>query len=230
MQVFKTNDISLDFQSYLVFGLAGSGKTPLAINLPTPMIVSSEPGLISLRGHNLPYVQVQSYKDAMDVKAWLAGSAECRGVQSVFFDSISRVSEIVLDAEKKKSNDPRKFSPATTAATMEVVLAFLSIPKKHIVMTCKAIEEVIEVAQLPPVPPLRRVIPFAVVPKVGPALPYHFDNVLYLSRHQATQANPEYTMLTCRQNDFAYMTRNRSGKLDLYEQANLGMIIQKVNS
>lgn len=228
--VYMTNDIALDFQSYLIYGLAGSGKTPMAIDCPSPMIVSSEPGLISLRAHKLPYVAVQSFKEVMEVRNWLASSSECRNIKTVFFDSISRMSEIILDAEKKKSNDPRKFSPATTAGTMEVVLSYLQIPKKHIVMTCKAIEEIIEVQQLPPVPPVRRVIPFTVVPKLASALPYHFDNVLYLSRHQATQQNPEYTMLTCRVNEYTYETRNRSGKLDLYEPGNIGHIIQKVNS
>jgi hypothetical protein len=229
MQVYMTNDIALDFQSYLIYGLAGSGKTPMAIDCPSPMIVSSEPGLISLRAHKMPYVAVTSFKEAVDVRAWLATSNECRNIKTVFFDSISRISEIILDAEKKKSIDPRKFSPATTSATMELVLSYLQIPKKHIVMTCKAIEEVIDIPQLPPVPPVRRVIPFTVVPKLASALPYHFDNVFYLSRHQATQQNPEYAMLTCRVNDYTYETRNRSGKLDLYEPASLGHIIKKVN-
>lgn len=226
MKVSYTDDKSSQFETILMYGLAGAGKTPMAASYPNTIIVSTEPGLKSLARLHLPYVTASSDKEAMDVLKWIMTSSEGRKFEHIFFDSISALSENILQAEKKKSNDPRKFSPATTANTMEVVKAYLDVPRfgKHLTMTCKAVEEIIE-----GLPPTRRVLPFAVVPKLGPILPYHFDNVLYISRQPATPTTQEYAMLTCRQNDFAYMTRNRGDMLALYEPADLNHIIRKLN-
>jgi hypothetical protein len=224
MKVFYTNDANNRFWSIFIYGLAGAGKTPLAATLPNPIIVTSEPGLRSLQDIRIPYIFGRNKKEAMDALQWICQSAEARQYQSVFFDSISANSEWNLADEKRKSSDPRRFSPATTAATMEMVMAYLDIPivaHKHLVMTCKAMKNT------EPTPGSFPIEPLTVVPKLGPALPYHFDEVLYLSRHRNEQ-HQEYAVLTCRTNDLC-LARDRSGKLDLYEPPNLTHIINKTN-
>jgi hypothetical protein len=220
MKIYSTDDVGTGYLQTLLYGLAGSGKTPLAATLPAPIIISTEPGLKSLRRYKLPYVAATTSDEALDAVKWVAGSAEARQFQSVFFDSISALSETILVERKRKSNDPRKFSPETTALTMETVMRVLAIQNKHVVMTCKATQE------RDPLTQQLRVEPFAVVPKLGPLLPYHFSEVLYISRHRNQQDGSEYAMLTCGANDLC-TARDRNGSLALYEPPDLTHIIQK---
>lgn len=221
-QVYYTDGAGSKFSNILLYGLAGAGKTPVAATAPAPIIVSSEPGLKSLQRYRLPYVIARNYKEAFEIHKWVIGSNECRQFQTVFFDSVSALSENILLEEKRKSLDPRKFSPATTAAAMEIVHLYLSIQNKHVVMTCKATEvrDAITGALT--------VEPFAVVPKLGPMLPYHFDDVLYLSRHRDNATGTETAALRCRTNDHC-VARNRSGMLDLWEPADISHVIRKSN-
>lgn len=221
--VYYTNDASSQFSNILLYGMAGAGKTPIAATAPNPIIISSEPGLKSLQAYKLPYVIARDHKEATDVFKWITGSNEARNYQTVFFDSISALSENILLSEKKKSSDPRKFSPSTTALTIEIVLGYLTIRNKHVVMTCKATENVDQLTNI------KTAEPFAVVPKLGPQLPYHFDDVLFLSRHRDPATGTEMAALRCRENDYC-KARNRTGKLDLWEPADLAHIIRKSNS
>jgi hypothetical protein len=217
-QVYYTNDAGSQFSNILIYGLAGAGKTPLASTAPNPIIISSEPGLKSLQRYKLPYVVARDHKEAMDMLHWVTTTK----YETVFFDSISALSENILLSEKKRSKDPRQFSPATTALTIEVVLAYLSIRNKHVIMTCKATEIKDQITGV------TTVEPFAVVPKLGPQLPYHFDDVIYLSRHRNNETGAEYAAFRCRANDYC-IARNRSGLLDLWEQADITSVIRKSN-
>lgn len=239
MQVYRTGDIATGFVKILVYGLAGAGKTPLASTCPNCLVVTSEPGLLSLRRANLPYVLGRDFKEAKDVHAWIVGSKEASKYQTIFFDSISALSETILSDQLRKSRDPRKYSPAAMQDTMEIVNLFFNLPNKHVVMTCKGMETQEEVSPAPgtvwkagetQAPVLvKKVEPFAAVPKLGAALPYPFDEVFYLSRHIAPSNGEEYAALRCRENDFAKHTRDRSGALALWEPANISHIIDKIN-
>lgn len=227
MKIYWTNDAKSQFVSIFIYGMSGAGKTPIAATLPSPIIITTEPGLRSLAHLKLPYVQAITKKEAMDVCAWIKSSNEARQYNSVFFDSISANSENIMAEEKRKSNDPRRFSPATLGNTMEVVNEFLTIPSqshKHLVMTCKATKN----TDFTPGNGTYPVEPLTVVPKLGPALPYHFDEVLYLARYRNAQSGQEYAMFTCRQNDIC-LARDRSGMLEVWEPANLSHIINKMN-
>ena len=65
--------------------------------------------------------------------------------------------------------------------------------------------------------------------KLGPALPYHFDEVFHLDigRDQATQK--DYRFLRT-QPDFQNDAKDRSGKLDAIEYPDLGNIIRKITA
>jgi hypothetical protein len=223
MQIYATNDGHSKYVNILLYGMSGAGKTPIAATAPAPLIVASEPGLKSLSAYKLPYVLGRTQKEAMDVLKWIQSSSEARQFETIFFDSISMLSENILMDAKKSSNDPRKYSPATTGATMEVVLAYLNITNKHVVMTCKAVLEKDGVSGA------TSYAPFAVVPKLGPALPYHFDEVLYLSRHRDPTSGQEFAALRCRWDAECPQARDRSGNLDLWEKPDLTAIINKIN-
>jgi hypothetical protein len=227
-QIYWTNDAGSEAVSGLIFGLAGAGKTPMAASAPDPLIVTTEPGLRSLQHMHLPYVVARNKAEAKDILQWIRTSKDCTRYKTIFVDSISALSENILLEEKRKSSDPRKFSPNTTAATIEIVLEYLTLTQthnKHVIMTCKAVEMVDADNQC------RFVEPFAVTPKLGPQLPYHFDVVMYLSRHIDQTNNVEFARFTCRENGYARQTRNRASinPLALYEPADLTHIINKLN-
>lgn len=221
MQIYSTSDIQQQYNNILVYGGAGSGKTPLAATAPSPIIISSEPGLKSLARYKLPYVQATNYKESMEAYKWVVGSREAQQFQTVYYDSISATSENELMEQKKKSSDARKYSPETYAHVMEIVLLFQAIRNKHIVMTSKAIEKSDAVTGQ------TTSECFAAVPKLGPALPYNFDDVLFIKRFTNPDGS-EYSALCCRANPFS-LARNRSGMLDLWEPANIQHIINKSN-
>jgi hypothetical protein len=220
--IYGTGDVKSQFTNMLLYGLSGAGKTPLASTAPNPIIFASEPGLKSLQRYNLPYIPITTHQAALDAATWAAKSKEAKLFQTIFFDSVSALSENILISEKRISRDPRKFSPETTAKTMEVVLKFLEITNKHVVMTCKATEIKNDITGEV------KIEPFCVVPKLGPQLPYHFDVVAYLSRHRNEQG--EFAALRCRSNDLC-TARNRGGlqDLDLWEPADLSHCFNKLN-
>jgi len=222
MQVYSTNGAQSQFTNMLIFGMSGAGKTPLAATLANVLIIASEPGLKSLSAYKIPYVMGRNYREAMDVCRWIVGSNDARQFTTIFFDSISMLSENILMDCKKKSSDPRKYSPETTGQTMEVVLEFLKIQNKNVVMTCKAAREVDGLTGA------TSYAPFAVVPKLGPALPYHFDEVLFLSRHRDNNGQ-EFSALRCRYDAECPSARDRSGNLDLWERPDLTYVINKIN-
>jgi hypothetical protein len=217
MQVYYTNDATSKFENTLIYGLAGSGKTPIAATAPDTIIIASEPGLKSLSYLKLPYIIAPTYEQANDALKWCQQSNEVKKFRNIFYDSASALSENILFAEKKRSSDARKYSPETYSKTMEIVKGFQNIRDKNVIMTCRAI--MID----------GKAVPFAAVPKLGPAFPYDFDNVFYITRHTDPNTGNEYSALRCRANDACEVARNRGGRLSLWEPADLTHIFNKSN-
>lgn len=221
--VYYTDGDKSKLTTGMIHGGAGSGKTPFASTAPNVLVVTTEPGLKSLRQYHIPYVAGRDFAETKNVYEWLKGSQEPKKkYQTIYLDGISALSESIIEEEKRKSNDPRKFSPNTMARTMDLVKLYLTLVESgyHVWMTCKSMN-----TPSPDGVPFFE--PFAVVPKLGPVLPYHFDDVLYISRYKATDGN-WYGQLTCMSDAVAY-ARNRTGLLAQYEPANLTHIINKTN-
>ena len=108
INVKTTGSLSANGVKVLCYGAAGAGKTSLIKTLPNPIVLSAEGGLLSIQDANLPYIEIADMATLQEAYKWLTESADAKGFQSVALDSISEIAEVVLNAEKKATKDPRQ--------------------------------------------------------------------------------------------------------------------------
>lgn len=220
ISVKRTKDAHANGVKLLVFGAAGSGKTTLIRTLPNPIIISAEAGLLSLVGEDLPYVEVESMASLKDAFAWLAGSEEARGFESVAIDSISEIAEVVLNYEKKIAKDPRQAYGAMQEQMTDLIRAFRDLPGRHVYMSAKlekSTDELGKVFYAPSMPGN----------KTGQALPYFFDEVLALRVERDADGVPQRGLMCA--TDGLWSAKDRSGRLDAWEAPDLGAVIAKIS-
>jgi phage nucleotide-binding protein len=203
----------------LVYGPAGAGKTSLIPALPKPIVLSAEGGLLSIAGKDIPYIEIKSMADIRDAYRFLSESGESQGYKSVAIDSISELAEVVLGAEKRASKDPRQAYGAMQDQMGDFVRAFRDLPGRHVMMTAKLEKSQDETGRILYAPSMPG-------QKMGQTLPYFFDEVLAL-RVDRDQAGALRRTLLC-DTDGAWVAKDRSGRLDVVEEADLGLVIGKI--
>lgn len=215
----RTGGLSANGVKLLVYGQAGAGKTSLIQTLPQPMVLSSEGGLLSIQDADLPYIEINSMATLMEAYKWLTESAEAVDFKSVAIDSISEIAEVVLNAEKKASKDPRQAYGAMQEQMADIIRAFRDLPDRHVYMSAKLEKTQDEMG---------RVLYSPSMPgnKTGQALPYFFDEVLALRVEKDAEGNTQRALMC--DSDGLWLAKDRSGKLDTWEAPDLSAIIAKI--
>lgn len=215
----KSSDLASSGVDILVYGAAGAGKTSLIPTLPAPIILSAEGGLLSIAGAALPYIEINNMETLREAWDWLAHSAEAKQYQSVALDSISEIAEVVLVAEKKAAKDPRQAYGAMQEQMTDIIRAFRDLPGRNVYMSAKLEKQQDEMG---------RVLYSPSMPgnKTGQSLPYFFDEVLALRVEKDAEGSVQ-RVLMC-DSDGLWLAKDRSGLLDMWEQADLGAIIRKI--
>jgi phage nucleotide-binding protein len=215
----RTKEATAQAVKLLVYGQAGAGKTSLIPTLPKPVILSAEGGLLSIADTNLPFIEITSMDDLREAYKWLTSSAEAAEFESVALDSISEIAEVVLNAEKKINKDPRAAYGAMQEQMADVIRAFRDLPGKHVYMSAKlekTQDEMGRVLYAPSMPGN----------KTGQSLPYFFDEVLALRVEKDAEGFTRRALMT--DGDGLWLAKDRSGKLEVWEDADLGEIIKKI--
>jgi phage nucleotide-binding protein len=215
----RTKEATAQAVKLLVYGQAGAGKTSLIPTLPKPVILSAEGGLLSIADTNLPFIEITSMAELQEAYKWLTSSAEAGEFQSVALDSISEIAEVVLNQEKKVNKDPRAAYGAMQEQMADVIRAFRDLPGKHVYMSAKlekTQDEMGRVLYAPSMPGN----------KTGQSLPYFFDEVLALRVEKDAEGNTRRALMT--DGDGLWLAKDRSGKLEVWEDADLGEIIKKI--
>lgn len=218
-KIKSTLNTAKDHKTLLIYGPAGAGKTSATRTLPNPFILSAEGGLLSIRDADLPYVEIASMADLHEAYAWLVGSDEAKAYQSVALDSISEIAEVVLNSEKKSTRDPRAAYGAMQEQMADLIRAFRDLPGKHVYMSAKLDKSQDEMGKILYAPSMPG-------NKTGQMLPYFFDEVLALRVEKDADGNP-VRVLQC-QPDGAWLAKDRSGALDMWEEPHLGALIKKI--
>ena len=204
---------------FLIYGGAGVGKTKLCATAPEPIIISAEAGLLSLRDSNIPVIQVANLKDLGEAYEFVKSSAEAKDFQTVCLDSLSEIGETCLTAERASTNDPRKAYGEMQDRMMQTVRLFRDLEGRHVYFSAKLErqEDDHKVVTYQPGMPGRQ---------VGPALPYLFDEVFAFRAEEDAEGNIQRWLQA--QPDKQYVAKDRSGRLERFEEPNLTNIITKI--
>lgn len=136
IKVKRSGQALADAVKILTYGQAGAGKTSLIPTLPAPIVLSAEGGLLSIQDADVPFIEVDSMATLKEAYQWLSSSAEASQYASIALDSISEIAEVVLNAEKKATKDPRQAYGAMQEQMADIIRAFRDLPK-HVYMSAK---------------------------------------------------------------------------------------------
>ena len=220
IQLKSTKGAASDGVKIVTYGAAGSGKTTLIGTLPDPIIISAEAGLLSLQGLDIPYIEITDMASLKEAFAFVASAKDAQAYQSVAVDSVSEIAEVVLNAEKKLTKDPRQAYGALQEQMTDLIRAFRDLPGKNVYMSAK-LEKMQDEAG--------RVLYGPSMPgnKLAQMLPYFFDEVLAL-RVEKDDEGKSQRALMC-DSDGLWSAKDRSGKLSAWEPADLGHVISKIS-
>lgn len=221
----------------LVYSLSGVGKTTLCATAPRPVIISNESGLLSLSKanlerlygvdtpgitYNIPVIKITDMADLLQAYAWCSTSVEAANFDTVCLDSISEMAESVLNNAKRNTKDPRQAYGDLIVQTEDVVRKFRDLPGKHVYMAAKLATIKDEFTGS---------VKYGIsMPgsKLGPALPYFFDEVFRLAIGVDPIDNTKKFRYLQTQPDMQYEAKDRSGALDAMEYPHLGNIFSKI--
>jgi hypothetical protein len=207
----------------LVHGPAGSGKTTLcATTGGAPVIISAEAGLLSLRHHNIPVIEVTSIEDVLQAYRFISEAGEAKQFDWVCLDSISEIAEVCLAAEKKTNKDVRAAYGALQEQMAGLIRAFRDLPQRNVYMSCKQQRQADEATgsqlHFPSLPGA----------KLGQGISYFFDEVFALRVEKDSEGNPARWLQTGR--DVQYEAKDRSGCLAMFEPCNLAELVAKIHA
>jgi hypothetical protein len=221
IKLTSTQDIAAETGvKCLVYGPSGVGKTCLCATAPLPVIVSVEAGLLSLSKVKVPAILVRSLEELNDAYSWFSNSSEAKGFDTLCLDSLSEIADVVLSSAKKTVKDPRLAYGELLDKMLILVRAFRDMPQKHVCMTAKIEWEKDDATGA------FRYQPMMPGKKLGPQLPYLFDEVFRMGVNKTPQGE-EYRFLQTKL-DFQYEAKDRSGMLDPIEPPDLSQIINKI--
>lgn len=219
----------------LVYGGSGGGKTVLMATAPMPVMISAEAGALSLRQanlerlfgvgnpsitYNMPMIVISNVNDLADAYRWCNESNESRQFGTIGMDSISEIMEQILNNAKRQVKDPRQAYGELIEKGQTMVRMFRDIPDKNVVISAKMEpikDEMTGVVKYGPSVPGS---------KLGPSLPYFFDEVFRLGIGQ--QPTGEQYRFLQTQPDLQYEAKDRSGALAPVEFPHLGAIFAKI--
>lgn len=221
----------------LVFGESGYGKTMLAATLPRPLLLSAEAGLLSLTKSNIervygagradicydiPTIKISSFEDIQQAFLFITNPANnCKEqFDSIALDSLTEIAEQCLNNAKRSVKDPRQAYGELIEKMQTLIRSFRDIPGFNVYMSSKMSRNKDEVTGITAYGPS---MPGA---KLGPELPYFFDEVFKLAIGKDQQQQEFRYLLT--QPDMQNIAKDRSGMLEQMEYPHLGMVINKI--
>ena len=221
-RIVKPNDLVNDQGAkILIYGAAGAGKTTLCATAPgRKLIIDMESGLLSVRDReDVDVIQVKEAQEILEINELLR-SGELQ-YDTVCLDSVSEMSEILLNFEKARHKDPRMAYGNVQESVTNVMRAYRDL-HMHVVFVSKMEKQNVDNVMM--------YEPKMVGTKLGQSITYFFDEVLALRVIEDQDDDGATVKSRWLQTDVGqgYTAKDRSGKLAAFEEACLTSVINKL--
>ena len=207
----------------LIYGMSGAGKTYSIKTCPgRVLVISAEAGLLSIKdATNVSVIEVNTAEGVHRAYKELNQGSLKGQFDTVCLDSISEISELLLIAEKAKHKDPRMAYGQVQDTVKRLMRDFRDL-EMHVVFLCKE-DKVNNDGVFESCPKL-------VGTKLGQEAPHYFDEVLALRVIDDTDADGNRIQARWFQTRVGngYIAKDRSQKLDDFEEPNLTKLIEKL--
>lgn len=201
----------------LIYGPPGAGKTPLAATAPSPVILAIEPGMLSLRGSNIPTCMAETPAKIDDFFAWVFSSNEAKQFDTIYVDSVSEMSFVYVREELKRNKDGRKAYGIMAEKVYTHVSNLRYMPNKHMCLLAKKTTD-----------DLGCVVPQFEGRDLSSKIPHMCDEILYLDKAIVPGVG-EVSALRAK-GTHNILARDRTGLLAEFEQPNLTYIFNKLTA
>lgn len=201
----------------LIYGPAGSAKTPIFNTAPRPLLLATEPGLLSMKGSTIPTYEAYTPQRVDDFFKWFFNSTETKNFDTLGIDSGSQMADIYLIAAQKTNKHGLKAYGEMADNTMEHLRTLYYTRYKHTYVICKE-----EIKDLDGQSMRRPYFPGQVLPI---QVPHLYDFIIRLAKTNVPQRGEVLAF----QNVGSYniLARNRTGNLDMYEPPNFTALVDK---
>lgn len=233
MRITNTKDNDTNFLKILVYGDSGVGKTSLAKTIKEPtLIISSEAGLLCLKDASIDVVDISQGDDGKmipkegrierlgQVYRFLQ-TDECKKYLWLVLDSLTEISQNaveMLQAKYPGSGDALKLYGENYKIMRGLIKNFRDLPGVNVVFT--ALPATIQDENS------RRFTSISMVGKMSHAIPAFFDEVFYMGIGKDKEGQTIRYLQTEKTDSIT--AKDRSGKLEKYEVADLDLIYNKI--
>lgn len=215
----------------ILYGKPGSGKTPLITTAPNPVLLVTEPGLLSIRGSTLPTFDAYTPERIAEFFTWFFESKESSKFDTLAIDSGSQLAEIVLVQELNRQKDGRKAYGELSRRCMEWFDKLFFMQNKHVILICKQMQaetgkQVVKENGVFAVEMTYQAQPYFPGNDLNIKVPHRYDEIFYLADAQIPGiAMPQKAIRT--KGTAEILARDRSGNLNELEPPNLADIFRK---
>lgn len=222
MQIQKVGSIASSHGiKCILHGPSGSGKTFSISTIPEPdtvLVLSAEAGLLSIResASNIDAVVIKTTDDLREAYAMLLGDTKYK---TVVLDSLSEIAQQILSAELETNKDGRKAYGELNEKAVKLIKSFRDLPGKNVILICqseKSQDDQSRVYMGPSMPGK----------KLAQQLPYLCDLVACVrTKSEGGEVKRAFQFLK----DEEFEAKDRSGKLNAFEEPNWTVIFNKIN-
>jgi hypothetical protein len=237
MKILSSKAFGQESIKVLIFGQSGHGKTTMcATTLEPTLIISAESGLLSIAGSECDVIDLAQDDQGklvpkedriarlMEVYKFIQTDEVKKKYKWICLDSLTEIGQNLVEKCQKDFPD-RKDGMVLWGEYAKgmrgIIKAFRDLSFYNVVFTALSIEEKDENG--------KRLFAIDLNGKIAQQLPQFFDEVLFL--HVAkNEAGEQVRKLLCNPVDTVPYAKDRSGKLEKFEEPNLAKIAMKIRN